>query len=251
MSDVGINIEDEMTRAKRGITWIRLEEALCGTGCPVCSEIERTERRYLEGMLYEYVLDAGVRKKLHQQHGFCTRHARLALMTELKLQSDGLHLATMFETVMEEHLRLLENQVKLVKESKEETTKRKRKRAFGSVEVGKCFVCDFLKGSENIALHGLVYFSDDDDFIEAYRNSKTVICFRHIQMVVKEAADPVWAGKIGARILDVTLDKMNKMKLDLSKFMKKHDYQSAHDYTQAELDSYLDVVGFFSGQMRL
>ena len=244
-------IEDEMTRAKRGITWIRLEEALRGTGCPVCTEIERTEKHYLEGMLYEYVLDAGVRKKLHQQHGFCTRHAKLALATELTLKSDGLHLATMFETVMEEHLQLLEKQAKRVRESEEVTTKRKRKPPSGAVDACECFVCAFLKESENIALHGLVYFSDDDEFIEAYRRSKTVICFRHTQMVVKEAADPIWAGKTSARVLDVTLEKMNRLKADLSNFIKKHDYQSDHDYTRGELDSYLDVVNFFSGQMRL
>src|SRR5208337_4224277 len=101
MSD--LFIEDDMTRAKRGITWIRLEEALRGTGCPVCSQTEATEKHYLEGMLYEYVLDVGVRKKLHRQHGFCSRHAKLALTAEVKLGSDGLHLATMFETVMEEN----------------------------------------------------------------------------------------------------------------------------------------------------
>lgn len=243
-------VEDDMTRAKRGISWVRLEEALRGTGCPVCSQIERTEQHYLEGLLYEYVLDVGVRKKLHRQQGFCTRHAKLALMAEVKLGSDGLHLATMFETVLEEHLKLLENQAKRVKESREETTKQRRKRAVGSVEVNKCFVCDFLKESETIALHGLVYFSNDDEFIESYARSKTIICFRHVQMLVNEAAAPIWAGKISARILNLTLDKLNKMKLDLSNFMKKHDYQSAHDYTRDELDSYLDIVNFFSGQMR-
>lgn len=244
-------IEDDMTRAKRGITWVRLEQSLLGVGCPVCTEIERTEKHYFEGMLYEYVLDAGVRKKLHRQHGFCTRHAKLALATELILKSDGLHLATMFETVLEEHLQLLEKQAKRIRESAAVTAKRKRTPSFGAVDANECFACSFLTESENIALHGLVYFSDDDEFVDAYRRSKTVICFRHTQMVVKEASNPVWAGRIGARVLQVTHEKIRKMKIDLSHFIQKHDYQSAHDYTRNELDSYLDAVNFFSGQMRL
>lgn len=30
-----LNIEDERTRAKRGMMWVRLEESLAGKGCPV------------------------------------------------------------------------------------------------------------------------------------------------------------------------------------------------------------------------
>lgn len=243
-------IEDDMTRAKRGIIWIRLEEALRGSGCPVCAEIQRTEKHYFESLLHEYVLDAGVRKKLHRQHGFCTRHAKLALTTELNLKSDGLHLATMFETVLQEHLHQLENQIRRVRESNAQTAKRKKKTTFGVVEADECLACNFLKGTENIALHGLVYFADDDEFIDAYTRSSTVICYRHIQMIVREAADPIRAGRISARILEVTERKLNKMKLDLAGFIKKHDHQSDHDYSRDELDSYVDVVKFFSGQMR-
>lgn len=243
-------IEDDMTRAKRGITWIRLEEALRGSGCPVCTEIERTEKHYLESLLHEYVLDAGVRKKLHRQHGFCTRHAKLALATELNLKSDGLHLATMFETVIDEHVKQLGNQIGHVREMQGGTVKRRKKSASGPLDAGECFVCNFLKSAETIALHGTVYFSDDDEFIEAYAESQTVICYRHIQMIVGEASDPAGTGRNSARVLEATRRKLNKMKLDLSGFIRKHDHQSDHDYTRDERNSYMDVVNFFSGQMR-
>lgn len=244
-------IEDEMTRAKRGITWIRLEEALHGTGCPVCTEIESTEKHYFEAMLYEYVLDAGVRRKLHRHHGFCTRHAKLALATELMLKSDGLHLATMFETVLEENVKLLQEQVKSIKESKKQATKRRRKGATTTKQADECFVCSFLEESENIALHDLLYFSNDDEFIEAYKKSKTTICFRHLQMVIMESTGPVWAERISSRVLEVTERKLNAIRRNLSNFIKKHDYQSEHDYTPEEINSYIDVVNFFSGRMRI
>lgn len=243
MSDVNLNIEDDMTRAKRGLIWLRLDESLQGTGCTICFEIERTEKHYLEGMLYEYVLDAGVRKKLHHQHGLCTRHARLALAAEVTLGSDGLHLATMFETVAEENLKLMENQAKLLEEvSAEMTNHKKKRRVVHSVDADKCFVCDFVRESEGIALYGVLYFSNDDELIENYKKSRTLICFRHIQMLVKEKVNP--------RVVHVSIDKIKKLKNNLSNFMKKHDYQTVHDYTQDELDSYLDIVNFFSGQMR-
>ena len=236
-------IEDEMTRAKRGIDWVRLEDALGGTGCPVCTQIEAVERHYLEGMLYEYVLDVGVRKKLHKLHGFCTRHAKLAIMTEVRLKSDGLHLATMFETVVQENIGVIEEQAKLIDEIAVETNKRKKRKAVRSAEAGKCFVCDFLRDSEDIAVHSLLRFAGDDEFIEKYAASRTLICFRHIEMLVKE--------KVSTRVLNASVTKVKRIQTDLLNFIDKHDYQKPHDYTQAELDSYLDVVNFFSGQMRL
>ena len=235
-------IEDDITRAKRGLMWMRLEDSLRGTGCPVCSEVERTEKHYLEGILYEYVLDAGVRKKLHDQHGLCSRHAKLSLSAEVKLGSDGLHLATMFETVVEDNLRLLENQARQLEEIAVQKGNRKARKGVRTVDAGECFACQFVKESESISVYAVGYFSGDDKFIEIYRRSNTLICFRHLQMLIKE--------KVSTRTIYVTLEKLNRLKHNLSNFMKKHDYQATHDYTQEELDSYLDVVNFFSGQMR-
>lgn len=237
MSD--IKIEDDMTRAKRGLSWLRLEDALHGTSCPICCEIENTERHYLEGMLYEYVLDAGVRKKLHSGHGLCTRHAHLAIEAEKTLSSDGLHLATMFETVLNEGIGRLNNQLeelrKLDNESRKQTP-------VHSIDVAKCFVCNFVVETERIALHGFVYFAKDNALLEDYRFSKSILCFRHVQMLVKERVD--------YRVIEVTLNKLEKVKEDMSNFIKKHDYQSAHDYTGDELQSYLAAVKFFSGRFR-
>lgn len=235
-------IEDDMTRAKRGIDWVRLEDSLLGTGCPLCTQIEAVERHYLEGMLYEYVLDVGVRKKLHRQHGFCTRHAKLALMAEVRMKSDGLHLATMFETVAEENIGLIEAQADHIEQIEAETNRRKKGKSVRSFDVGKCFVCDFLRDFEEIALHNLLRFSGDDEFMEKYVASRTLVCFRHIEMLVKE--------KVSTRLLRASIAKVNKLRSYLLNFIDKHDYQRAHDYTQDELDSYLDVVNFFSGQMR-
>ena len=237
-----IQIEDDLTRAKRGITWMRLEEALHGAGCPICSQIDRTEKHYLEGLLYEYVLDAGVRMKLHRQHGFCTRHAKLAIEAEKELDSDGLHLATMFETVIEENRRLLESQSKQLEIMAKEAKKRRKKISLHSVDASKCFVCDFVKESEGIATHGFLYFANDKELIDIYEKSETLVCFRHLQMLVKE--------KVSAQIVAATLKKVNKINRNLSNFIRKHDYQSPHDYTQDELHSYRTAVNYIAGDYR-
>jgi len=221
------------------LRWLRLEEALHGTDCPICFQIERTETHYLEGMLYEYVLDVGVRKKLHGEYGLCTRHAVLAVQMERKLNSDGLHLATMFETVIEESIRKLNNQVEIMKRL---TEGNRKKRLVHSVYVSRCLVCHFVEETEQIISNGFLYFSSDEELINAYNSSTSILCFRHIEMLVKE--------RVNVHIIRITLQKLEKMKVALSNFIKKHDYQSAHDYNEDELQSYLAVVRFFSGKYR-
>lgn len=237
-----LNIEDDMTRAKRGLAWSRIEEALAGTGCPVCSQVEKSERHYLESMLYEYVLDAGVRKKLHQSHGFCSRHAGLAFEAEEKLNSDGLHLATMYESVMGEGLTILSNQIAILEEQAKEKNKRKQRKSVRTVHAAKCFVCDFAAETESAAVHGFLYFSRDKDLIEAYSASKAILCFRHVQMLVKDRA--------GIEVVTETLAKVQRLKGSLSEFIRKHDYQSEHDYTRDELQSFVSTVKFFAGRCR-
>ena len=176
-----LNIEDEITRAKRGMMWVKLEESLDGAGCPVCSQVGRSEAHYLESMLYEYVLDAGVRKKLHHSHGFCTRHAAIALEAENRLNSDGLHVATMYDSVLDEGLRILKNQIAAVGELEKGKRRRRPEKQVHPTHASKCFVCEFAAEAEAGAVHGILYFSHDRDFLKLYAASKAIICFKHIE----------------------------------------------------------------------
>lgn len=237
-----LNIEDDMTRAKRGLAWGRIEEALGGSGCPICSQVEKSETHYLESMLYEYVLDGGVRKKLHQSHGFCTRHAGLALEAEERLKSDGLHLATMYESLMAESLHTVSIQITALQELDSQKNRRKQKKPVRTAHAARCFVCDFTAETEAAALHGFLYFSRDRELIAAYSASKAILCFRHVQMLVKE--------KAGAAVAAETLAKLKRLKAVLSEFIRKHDYQSGHDYSEDEASSFDAAVRFFAGGCR-
>ena len=237
-----LNIEDEITRAKRGMMWVKLEESLDGAGCPVCNQVGRSEAHYLESMLYEYVLDAGVRKKLHHSHGFCTRHAATALEAEKKLNSDGLHLATMYDSVLDEGLRILKNQITALEELEKEKRRRRPEKQVHPAHASKCFVCEFAAEAEAGAVHGLLYFSRDRDFLKMYAASKAIICFRHIEALVKE--------RVGLELVSETVQKVEKLKVNLSEFIRKHDHQSAHDYREDELNSYVSAVRFFAGSCR-
>ncbi len=83
--------ENEVIRNKRSIPWVRLEEGLRASGCPLCEIVLKSCRKHLNSLLYEYVNDVSVRIKLHASLGFCNHHAWLAKEVEHELNSDGQH----------------------------------------------------------------------------------------------------------------------------------------------------------------
>src|SRR5208283_38499 len=90
--------ENEVIRNKRSIPWVRLEEGLRVSGCPLCEIVLKSCRKHLNSLLYEYVNDVSVRIKLHASFGFCNHHTWLAKEVEHELKSDGQHLGTLHES---------------------------------------------------------------------------------------------------------------------------------------------------------
>ena len=64
-----------MRTISRHSTFYDLLDALGKPGCAVCTIVARTRWRYLDSLAYENVNDPGVRAKLRESFGFCTRHA--------------------------------------------------------------------------------------------------------------------------------------------------------------------------------
>lgn len=64
-----------MRTISRHSTFYDLLDSLAKSGCAVCAIVARTRWRYLDSLAYENVNDPGVRAKLRESFGFCTRHA--------------------------------------------------------------------------------------------------------------------------------------------------------------------------------
>ncbi|MCL6098236.1 MAG: DUF6062 family protein [Bacteroidetes bacterium] len=82
--------DDNISKMKRGLSWIELKESLKMDGCPVCNTMSRSIDKYFEFLLYEYALDASVHKKTLASFGMCNAHTYLLKEAEAKLKSDGL-----------------------------------------------------------------------------------------------------------------------------------------------------------------
>lgn len=79
----------------RHTPFFELLDAVQAGGCPLCRIVNRAVRRYLEATLYEFVNDAGMRRRVVQSQGFCAAHAAL-----LRQMGDGLGVVLLHEQVL-------------------------------------------------------------------------------------------------------------------------------------------------------
>lgn len=235
-----LKIEDDMTRAKRGITWVRLSEALRREGCPICIQLMNSEEKYILDILYEYVLDVGVRKKLHEKHGLCSRHAQLAINSEQKLNSDGLHLATMFETVLEESIHLIDEEINSFRENYSKRVQRRK--ASKLSDISDCFICDHINEMERNFITIFKYYSFDSELHDIYSDSESIICYRHLDKVF-EAGSDLW-------VIEKTNEKLKELIKNLKSFIQNHNHDRRSKFSEAEIKSWIRAVNFFSGKYR-
>lgn len=57
------------------LSYFDVLDACATDGCPICRLSERAVNRYLDGVLYEFVNDPGVRARLRRSYGYCNEHA--------------------------------------------------------------------------------------------------------------------------------------------------------------------------------
>jgi hypothetical protein len=58
-------------------------------GCPVCHGAQRAAWKYLDGLLWEFVNDPGVRAGFRAARGFCREHSRMALVVASEQSAGG------------------------------------------------------------------------------------------------------------------------------------------------------------------
>jgi hypothetical protein len=235
-----LKIEDDKTRAKRSITWVRLTEALKREGCPICIQLVDSEEKYIRDILYEYVLDVGVRKKLHQKRGLCSRHAKLAIKAERELNSDGLHLATMFETVLEESIRFIDDTISLYREYYSKNTRRRKPPK--NIAISNCFICDHINEMEKTFISLFTYYSTDQELHNLYSESESIICYRHLNKLLEDKCD-LW-------VIEKTNEKLKNLITLMKSFIQKHSHEYRSEFSEAELRSWIKTINFFSGEYR-
>jgi len=88
--------------------WSYFNEACSRPGCPICFIVATGMYRYIWFLLYESILDIGLRVRLLKSRGFCHEHAWEVQRIERMEWQDGLGVATLYEHILRNTMEHLE-----------------------------------------------------------------------------------------------------------------------------------------------
>jgi hypothetical protein len=246
--------ENEILRNKRSIPWVRLQDGLRQSGCPLCNIVERSTHQHLNDLLYEYVLDVSVRKSLHNSFGLCNTHAWLATSVEKELDSDGQHLATLHETVLKAELRLLREAAKTKRSGERRTSKNllKRKRHDSIVQrvlevltpSGECLVCAGARRTEEFYASQCILMFTDNEFRSDYEQNSVLACRPHFEVIMREANSTASVDYF----LQQQITKLERLSERVNLFLEKHEVHRRHEPKGSEWTSWTEVLEHFSGK---
>ena len=229
------------------ISYFNLWDALGQPGCPVCSLAERNSFRFLDALLYERVNDVGTREELRKSLGFCNWHA----WKSLEVQNCPLGLGIIYNDMLEriqERLAKVQHSIpvfipfirRLLPRGKVKNSNRLLRPSHS------CPVCQSVRFFEETNLGILLDFISERDFERQFSGSAG-ICFPHLIIAIEK-----FPGHENLPLLiERQMTKYESLQGEVSEFIRKHDYQYAHEPRGAESDSWKRALEMVVGKREI
>ncbi|MBO5322454.1 MAG: hypothetical protein J6B22_07650 [Clostridia bacterium] len=208
-------------------------------GCPICRMYERAEKRIVEYILGDAMMEPDIRIATNKV-GFCQHHYDKMLSTRGRLQ-----LSLMLQTHIDEINKGIFSKNIFVPASK------KSGRAAKISE--SCFICDKI-GFGLSRMIETIYrtYENERDFREMF-NSQPQFCLPHFERLVAEF-DKKKMKKYGSEFLQnltrITTDYSKTLYDDISEYCTLYDYRSRDEKKASEevLNSVENTVNFLTGR---
>lgn len=197
--------------------------------CPVCSLVQRTGARYIEGTFNESMLDPNVRQKLVDSLGFCYEHTWQSI--DLKL-SDALGNAILYQDLVKYTLRqIVENEKKTGSQL-----------ADALEPVNPCPACRIEEAALERILDTLADALSKRDFVAEFKQSNG-LCVPHLKRLL-----PKLDEKQQAIVLDIQQASLESLQSELAEFIRKSDYRFRDEIIGKEGDSYKRAADMIKGK---
>lgn len=208
-------------------------------GCPICRMYERAEKRIVEYILGDAMMEPDVRIATNRV-GFCQHHYDKMLSTRGRLQ-----LSLMLQTHIDEINKGVFSKNVFV------PTNKKSNRAKKISE--SCFICDKIEFGLSRMIETIYRtYETERDFREMF-NSQPQFCLPHFERLVAEF-DKKKMRKYGSEFLQnltrITSDYSKTLYDDISEYCTLYDYR-ARDEKKASvevLNSVENTVNFLTGR---
>ena len=208
-------------------------------GCPICRMYERAEKRIVEYILGDAMMEPDVRIATNKV-GFCQHHYDKMLSTRGRLQ-----LSLMLQTHIDEI-----NKGIFTKNIFTPTSKKGSKAAKISES---CFICDKIEFGLSRMLETIYRtYETERDFREMF-NGQPQFCLPHFERLVAEF-DKKKMKKYGSEFLQnltrITSDYSKKLYGDISEYCTLYDYRARDEKKASDevLNSVENTVNFLTGR---
>ncbi|MBN1680928.1 MAG: hypothetical protein JW966_11615 [Anaerolineae bacterium] len=211
----------------------RLLEAFEQPACPICRLTLDSVHHYLDSTIYEYVNKPATHEAVRAARGFCPTHA---WHIQNHINASALGVAVLYEGVIRHML----NDMGRVGA---DGGKRQVTRAAAALQPkGPCPACTHQAIVEEHLLRNLLEHLEHDTFTGAFSRSAG-ICLPHL----RQALELPGLIRAKAHLLAIQQDIWSRLQFDLSEFMRKYDYNSAHETMGVEADSPRRTIEQLSG----
>ncbi len=218
--------------------------------CPLCDLATKAVASYLDSLLYESVNDPGLRQDIREARGLCNTHA-WQLRT---LSGAALGVALIYRDV-------LETVLQLIRQSKyrhpQPLSLQRLQGALGGEQPpagtadlvaalapqNTCPACRHQRRVEDVYLGTLIDALDDEDMRLAFRASNG-LCLPHFRRALQLVGDEAAFN----RLVEIEAACLERLDVELSEFIRKHDYRFAHEPMGQESDAWVRAIGQMSAQ---
>lgn len=207
-------------------------------GCPICRMYERAEKRIVEYILGDAMMEPDVRIATNKV-GFCEKHYDKMLSTRGRLQ-----LSLMLQTHIDEINKGIFNK------SLFSSATKKGEKAGKISET--CFICDKIEFGLSRMIETIYRtYETQRDFREMF-NSQPQFCLPHFERLMAEYDKRKmkrYGSEFVSNLTRITGDYSKKLYEDVSEYCKVYDYRSAGEKNLSEdaLNSVESAVNFLTG----
>ena len=223
-------------------TYFELVEAQAMSGCPICRLAAKATDRYLDGLLWEAVLDPDVRAKLKGSQGFCAEHVAMLR----RKPGRALGIALIYRDIVRQLIKTLEEARFERDASPLRRLVGKSQRNEGLVKdlsaTGACPACAIGQQSADNNLDLLLAYLDDERMFEAYATGEG-LCLPHLLRAI-ECADDAESLR---RLIEPQVGRYRRMLADLDEFIRKRDHRFRHEKYGEEGDVWLRTLNSIVG----
>jgi len=213
------------------VTYFRIERMIkSGVECFLCALEDEIERKYIDAYLSELVMDAKSRERLVESGGFCNHHFYRMLTIATKPESsDGHGIALIDQSIIEKIVQDLQKQRKRGKEVFRQTM--------------ECPACTHLTNLMEIYNRKIVELlcSRSEEFLRLLKNSKG-LCIPHFLSLLTTLENTKFDEDIVKIVFEVEESNLQRLKLELSEYVKKQSYEFSNADRKALEDAPLRSV---------